>query len=174
VAMKLEDKKAIVAEVNKIASQSLSAVAADYRGLTVEQMTQLRVNARKNGIYMQVVRNTLARRALEGTEFSCLQDALTGPLFLAFALEDPGAVARLLKDACKDYEKLEVKAIALGGQLLGKDKLDALAKLPTKEQALVMMMCVMKAPITQFVRTLAETYARVVRVCAAVRDKKQA
>lgn len=173
MALKLEDKKAIVAEVAKVAASSLSAVAADYRGLTVAEMTSLREKARKNGIYLKVVRNTLARRALEGTEFSCMEKALVGPLFLAFSREDPGAAARLLNDVVKENEKLKVMAIALGGKLLGPGSLEAIAKLPTRDQAISMLMAVMQAPASKFVRTLAEPCAAFARVVAAVRDKKQ-
>jgi large subunit ribosomal protein L10 len=174
VALKLEDKKAIVAEVADVASTAVSAIAADYRGLTVAEMTELRSKARKSGVYLKVVRNTLANRALENTNFACLKDALVGPVFLAFSREDPGAVARLLKEAAASFEKLTIKAIALGGKLLGPKDLDAVAKLPTRDQAIAILMSVMKAPITQMVRTFAEPYSMLVRTVAAVRDKKAA
>jgi len=172
VALKLEDKKAIVAEVADVASKAVSAAAADYRGLTVTEMTELRVKARKNGIYLRVVRNTLARRAVENTDFACMQEVLTGPLFLAFSYEDPGAVARLLKDATKNYEKLTVCALVLGGKLLPASDLDVVAKLPTRDQALAILMSVMQAPVTKLVRTMVEPYAMFVRTVAAIRDKK--
>jgi large subunit ribosomal protein L10 len=174
VVLRLEDKKAIVAEVAEVAGRSLSAVAAEYRGLTVSELTELRSNARKIGVYMRVVRNTLARRALEGTEFSCMQEILVGPLVLAFSQEDPGAAARLIRDFAKEHEKLVVKALSIGGKLLSPKDIGVLANLPTREQALATLMSVMIAPITQFVRTLAEPHAKFVRTVAAVRDKKQA
>ncbi len=174
MVLRLEDKKAIVAEVAEVAGRSLSAVAAEYRGLTVGELTELRSNARKVGVYMRVVRNTLARRALEGTEFSCLQEILVGPLVLAFSQEDPGAAARLIRDFAKEHEKLVVKALSIGGKLLSPKDIGVLANLPTREQALATLMSVMMAPITQFVRTLAEPHAKFVRTVAAVRDKKQA
>lgn len=173
MALNLEDKKAIVAEVAKIAASSSSAIAADYRGLTVTQMTDLRARARKQGVYLRVVRNTLARRAMLNTEFECLQDALVGPLILLFSFEDPGAGARLVRDFMKANEKFEVKALALGGKLFQAKQLEAVAQLPTKEQAISMLMSVMQAPITKLVRTLVEPYAMAVRVMAAVRDKKE-
>lgn len=172
--MKLEDKKAIVAEVGEVASKAVSAIAADYRGLTVTEMTDLRAKARKNGVYLRVVRNTLARRAIENTDFACMQDSLVGSVFLAFSHEDPGAVARLLKDAIRDYEKLTVCALVLGGKLLNVKDLETVAKLPTRDQALAALMSVMQAPVTKLVRTMAEPYAMLVRTVAAIRDKKAA
>lgn len=174
MVLKLEDKKAIVAEVAGVAAKAVSAIAADYRGLTVTEMTDLRAKARKNGVYLRVVRNTLAKRALENTEFSCMRDSLVGSVFLAFSQEDPGAVARLLKDAIRDYEKLTVCALALGGKLLNVGDIEAVAKLPTRDQALAILMSVMQAPVTKLVRTVAEPYAMLVRTVAAIRDKKAA
>lgn len=174
MALKLEDKKAIVAEVADVASKAVSAIAADYRGLTVTEMTDLRAKARKNDIYLRVVRNTLAKKAIENTDFACMQDLLVGSVFLAFAQKDPGSVARLLKDAIRDYEKLTVCALALGGKLLNVGDLDAIAKLPTLDQALAILMSVMQAPVTKLVRTMAEPYAMLVRTVAAIRDKKAA
>jgi large subunit ribosomal protein L10 len=174
VALRLEDKKMIVAEVSEVASKSLSALAAYYRGLTVTQLNGLRANARKNNIYMRVVPNTLACRALEDTEFACLNEALVGPVVLMFSLEDPGAAARLVRDFIKANEKFEVRALALGGKLLPAKQLDAVAQLPTRDQAISMVMSVLQAPMTKLVRTLAEPCAMLVRTVAAVRDQKQA
>ena len=172
--MRLEDKQALVAEVNAVAAKAYSAIAAEYRGLTVEQITNLRVKARHSGVWLKVVKNTLAKKAIAGTEFECLKDALRGPLILAFSKEDPGAAARVVKDFIKDNELLIVKALALSGKLLPASDLDRLAKMPTREQAIAMLMGVMQAPITKFVRTLAEPHAKLVRTVAAVRDQKQA
>lgn len=174
VPMRLEDKQALVAEVNAVAAKAYSAIAAEYRGLTVEQITNLRVKARKDGVWLKVVKNTLAKKAIAGTEFECLKDTLKGPLILAFSKEDPGAAARVVQDFVKDNELLVVKALALNGKLLPTADLERLAKLPTREQALAMLMGVMQAPITKFVRTLAEPHAKLVRTVAAVRDQKQA
>lgn len=174
MALRLEDKKAIVAEVAEVAANALSVVAADYRGLPVANMTKLRADARKAGVYMRVVRNTLARRALEGTEFACMQDVLVGPLLLAFSQHEPGSAARLIRDFVKTNEKFEVKALAIGGKLLDAKQLEAVATLPTKDEAIATLMSVLNAPITKFVRTLAEPHAKLVRTIAAVRDKKQA
>jgi len=174
VTLRLDGKKAIVSEVSKVATQALSAVAASYSGLTVEQLTALRKAARESGVYMRVVRNTLARRAFEGTKFACMQDALVGPLVLAFAKDEPGAAARLFKEYSKKWEKLEVRALAIDGQLLPASDLAKLASLPTRDEAIAQLMSVMLAPITKLVRTLAEPHGKLVRTIAAIRDKKQA
>ena len=164
----------MVAEVNAVAQSAYSAIAAEYRGLTVEQMNSLRVSARHANVYLRVVKNTLARRALEGTEFECLRDTLKGPLVLAFSREEPGAAARVIKAFAKDNEQLVVRTLALGGRILPAGDLERLASLPTREEALSLLMATMKAPISKFVRTLAEPHAKMVRTVAAVRDQKQA
>jgi large subunit ribosomal protein L10 len=174
MALRLEDKKALVAEVNEVASRALSAVAAEYRGLTAGKFDILRTKARENAVYLHVVKNTLAKRAVEGTQFECLNPALVGPIVLGFSLEDPGAVGRVIKDFAKDNDKLVVKAVSIGGQLYGSKDIDRLAALPSKEQALAMLMGVMKAPIGKFVRTVAEPTAKFVRTVKAVGDAKQA
>ncbi len=171
-----EQKSAVVSEVNAVAAEALSAVAAEYRGLTVEQMTDLRSKARESGVYLRVVKNRRAALAVEGTEFECMKAGLKGPLILAFSQEDPGAAARLAKDFAKEKEneKFVVKLVAVGGELLGPEQLERLASLPTREQALAMLLGVMQAPITKFVRTLAEPHAKLTRLVAAVRDQKEA
>ncbi len=174
MAIGLEDKKAIVAEVNETATSALSLVIADARGVTVDGMTALRKNARDNQIVLRVVRNTLAKRALTGTEYECVNDAIVGPSLFGFSMEDPGAAARLFKDFAKDNGAFEVKALAVGGQMLGADQLDVLAKLPTRDQALSMLMSVMKAPATKLVQTMNEVPGKLVRTLAAVRDQKEA
>ena len=171
--LNFEQKKVVVAEVNEVASSALSAVAAEYSGLSVFDMTNLRSAARDNGVYLRVVRNTLARRALEGTDFECMRDGLVGHLVLAFSREDPGAAARVVKEFRKGNDKLDVKLISIGGKLLEPGDLDRLAKMPNKEQAISMLMSVMKAPIDKFVRTMAEPNAKLVRTIAAVRDQKR-
>lgn len=173
MALTLKEKKAVVSEVAEIASQAYSAVAAEYRGLSVEEMTALRARARDGGVYLRVVKNTLARRAVEGTEFECMQDGFTGPLVLAFSREEPGAAARLVKDFAKDHDKLVPRLVSFGGQMLAPEELDRLASLPTRDQALSMLMAVMKAPIEKLARTLNEVPGKLVRTVAAVRDQKQ-
>jgi large subunit ribosomal protein L10 len=174
MALNFEQKQAVVAEVAEVANKALAAVAAEYRGLTVEEMTELRVKAREDGVYVKVAKNTLVRRAVEGTEYECMQDALTGPLLLAFSMDDPGAAARLVKDYSKDHNKLIAKLVAVGGTLYDASELERLSKLPTYDQAIAILMGVMKAPIEKFVRTLAEPHTKMVRTLAAVRDAKQA
>jgi len=173
VAIQLEDKKAIVAEVNETAAQALSLVVADARGVKVSAMTALRKSAREQAIEIRVVRNTLAKRALQGTDYECINGALTGPSLFGFSMEDPGAAARLFKDFAKTNDKFEVKALAVSGQMLGPEQLDVLAKLPTREQALSMLMGVMKAPIGKLARTLNEVPGKLVRTLAAVREQKE-
>ncbi len=173
MALTLEEKKRVVAEVAQVAADANSAVAAEYCGLTVSEMTELRAKARETQVYLRVVKNTLARRAVEGTEFECLKDVLRGPLLLAFSMEDPGAAARLVKDFAKEHEGLKPHALAVGGECLPGSEIDRLASLPTREQALAMLMGVMKAPVEKLVRTLAEPHAKLVRTVAAVRDQKQ-
>ena len=174
MALRLDAKKALVAEVNEVASKALSAVAAEYRGLSAGKFDVLRQQARSNGIYLHVIKNTLVKRAVEGTEFECLSPVMVGPLVLGFSLEDPGAVGRVIKDFAKDNDALVVKAVAIGGTLYGAEDLDRLASLPTKEQALAMLMGVMQAPVSKFVRTLAEPTAQFVRTVQAVADKQAA
>jgi large subunit ribosomal protein L10 len=172
VTLNLAAKKAVVEEVTEVASKAISAVVADYRGLTVNQMTQLRSEARKAGVYLRVVRNTLTRRAFKGTEFECLNDLLVGPLFVALSLDAPSDAARLLKNFIKTFDKLEVKALSVGGKVYQANQIDAVASLPTKDEAIAKLMYVMKAPVEKFVRTLAEPHAKLVRTIAAVKDKK--
>jgi len=174
VALNLEQKKSIVAEVAAVAAKAHSAVAAEYRGLSVVAMTALRSEGRKTGVYVRVVKNTLARRAVEGTDFACMQDGLVGPLILAFSKEEPGAAARLMQDFAKANDKMVIKLVSFGGKMLAPGDIDRLSKMPTREQALSMLMGVLQAPITKLVRTLAEPNAKMVRTFAALRDKKQA
>jgi large subunit ribosomal protein L10 len=174
MALRLEDKKALVAEVKEVATDALSAVAADYRGMTVEQMTEFRAKARGEGVYVRVVKNTLAKRAIDGTEFECLADSLTGPIILAFSKDDPGAAARIVKDFAKTCEQLVTQAVAIGGMAYPASDLDRLAKLPTLDQARGQLLGLLQAPASKFVRTIAEPQAKFVRLLAAYRDQQQA
>lgn len=174
MALNLNEKKAIVSEVAEVAANSHSAIAAQYIGLSVGEMTELRQKARESGVYLRVVKNTLARRALEGTDFECMGDALVGPLVLAFSQEDPGAAARVIKDFAKDHDKLEPKVVSIGGKLLAAGDIERLASMPTKDQAISLVMALMLAPIEKLARTLNEVPTKVTRVVAAVRDQKQA
>jgi large subunit ribosomal protein L10 len=163
VALNLGAKKEVVEEVSKYAATAHSAVAAEYRGLKVSELTELRKIARETGVYLRVVKNTLAKRAIAGTEFECMQDSLVGPLLIAFSMEDPGAAARLINDFVKKHDKLIAKVVAIGGQSFGASELSRLANLPTRDQGISILMSVMRAPVEKLARTL-----------AAVRDQKEA
>ena len=174
MALSFTEKETIVAEVAEIASSAHSVVLAEYAGLESNDMNTLRDKARTGGVRIRVVKNTLARRAIEGTEYACLQDSLVGPLIMAFSQEDPGSAARVLKEFTKENDKLVVTVLSISGQLLEASELDRLAKLPTKDQAISMLMSVMQAPITKLARTLNEVPGKLVRTVAAIRDDKQA
>jgi large subunit ribosomal protein L10 len=163
MALRLEDKQAIVAEVNEAAKAALSAVVADSRGVTVGKMTDLRAKARANGVFLRVVRNTLARRALEGTDFACLVDTFTGPTILAFSNEHPGAAARLLKDFAKANDKFEIKGLAFEGEFIEAAQVDRLATLPTYDEAIAKLMATIKEAAA----------GKLVRTLAAIRDQKE-
>lgn len=163
MAIKLDDKKAIVAEVNEAAKGALSAVVADARGVSVAAMTGLRKEAREAGVYVKVVRNTLARRAVEGTAFDLLGEVFKGPTLIAFSNEHPGAAARIFKEFAKNQDKFEIKAAAFEGQLLAANQIDVLATLPTFEEAVSQLMSVIQGATSKLARTL-----------AAVRDQKEA
>ena len=167
MALRLEDKKAVVNELNAVAGDSVTAVAAEYRGLSVAEMTALRRAARGSGVYLRVVKNTLARRAVAGTEFECMQDTLKGPILLAFAKDDPGAAARVIKDFAKEHDALQAVSLSTGGQLLPASDLGRLADLPTLDQARAMLLGVMMAPMSKLARTLAEPPAMLARTLSA-------
>ncbi len=167
MALRLEDKKNFVKEVNAVAGESLSAVVAEYRGLSVAEMTELRKEARSADVYLRVVKNTLARRAFKGTDFECLEDSLKGPVLLAFAKDDPGAAARVIKDFAKEHEALQAVSLSLGGQLMPASDLAKLAELPTLDQARAILLGVMIAPMSKLVRTLAEPPAMLARTLSA-------
>jgi large subunit ribosomal protein L10 len=174
VALRLDDKKAVVAEVAEVATKAHSAIAVEYRGLSVGRMTELRNSARAAGVYIRVVKNSLTRRAVEGTDFSCMQEGLKGPLMLAFSMDDPGSAARVISDFSKENKELLTKLVVVGGQLYGPSELDRLSKLPTYDQAISLLMAVMKAPVEKLVRTLAEPHGKLVRTVAAVKTQKEA
>jgi len=174
VSLNLEQKKVIVSEVAEIATEAPSAIAAEYIGLSVADMTKLRRSAREAGIYLRVVRNTLARRALADTKFDCMCDELVGPLLLAFSNEEPGSAARVIRDFAKDNDKLVAKLISLDGKLLEAGDLERLASLPTLEQARAMLLGLLQAPASKFVRVLAEPEGKFARLLAARRDQLEA
>ena len=162
MALNLDSKKVVVEEVAQYASKALSAVAAEYRGLTVTELEELRNTARETGVYLRVVKNSLAKRAVAGTDFECMQEGLKGPLIMAFSMEAPGAAARLINDFAKSNDKLIAKVIAFDGQSLDVSELARLASLPTRDEGISLIMAVMKAPVGKLARTL-----------AAVRDQMQ-
>ena len=174
MALTREEKKVVVAEVADLAANAQSVVAVEYRGLTVGEMTGLRASARNEDVCLRVVKNNLARRAIEGGEFECLSEKLSGPLMLAFSREDPGSGARILRDFAKKNHKLVLLCGAFGGQLLSAAEVGKLADMPTREQAISMLMSVIQAPITKLVRTLNEVPGKLVRTLDAVREAKQA
>jgi large subunit ribosomal protein L10 len=173
VALGLEDKKAIVGDVNETAQSALSLVITSARGVDVTSITELRKQARELNVDLRVVKNTLAKRAFVGTEFECASEALVGPSLFGFSMEDPGAAARLFKEFAKENEKFEIKALAVGGQMMGPEKIDVLATLPTRDQALGLLVSVMIAPVTKLARTLNEVPSQITRVMAAVGESKK-
>lgn len=174
MALRLEDKKRLVEEVNAVAGDSVTAVAAEYRGLSVSEMTELRKEARNSGVYLRVVKNTLARRAIVGTDFECMQETLKGPILLAFAKDDPGAAARVIKDFAKEHQALQAVSLSAGGQLLPASDLGKLADLPTLDQARAMLLGVLTAPMGKLVRTLAEPSAMLARTLGARGEQEAA
>ena len=173
MALRLEDKQAIVADVNETAQSALSLVVADARGVDVSSITALRKQAREQNVDLRVIKNTLARKAFVGTEYECTAEALVGPSLFGFSMEDPGAAARLFKDFAEENDEFEIKALAVAGQMMGPEKIDVLAKLPTRDQALAQLASVMIAPVTKLVRTLNEVPSQITRVVAAVGESKK-
>ncbi|HEX9877961.1 MAG TPA: 50S ribosomal protein L10 [Gammaproteobacteria bacterium] len=171
MALNFESKKALVAEVNLVAASAQSAIAAEYRGLTVAEMTALRASARNSGVYVKVVKNTLARRAIEGTEFECMQGSLKGPLLLAFSRTDPGSAARVIKNFAKDHEKLVAVSVSVGGQLYAGSDIDRLASLPTLDEARAMLLRTLLGPMTKLARLLSEPAAMLARTLQARAEK---
>ena len=154
MALNLSQKKEVVAELAGVAATAHSLVAAEYAGTTVAQMTAMRKKARESGVYLRVVKNTLASRAVAGTEFEVVKDVLVGPLLYAFSTEEPGAAGRLIQEFAKGNDKLKVKLVSWEGQLLPAEHVDVLAALPTREQALAMLARVLAEPATMFARVV--------------------
>jgi len=174
MALNLTQKKEVVAELAEVAASAHSLVASEYLGLTVEQLTGLRKKARESGVYLKVAKNTLVSRAVENTDYAVVKDALTGPLLYAFSQEDPGAAGRLIKDFAKTADKLKPRLVAIGGQQYPGTHVDVLASLPTREQALAMLVGLIAQPATQLVRVLAEPAASLARVVNAAGQAKAA
>jgi large subunit ribosomal protein L10 len=173
MSLTFKQKQAVVSEVKEVAATAQTAVAAEYIGLSVAQMTELRAQARDSGVYLRVVKNTLAKRAVEGTSFECLSETLTGPLLLVFSGDDPGAGARLVRDFCKVHTKLVPRAVAFAGELRSAEDLSVLANMPTLDGARSQLLSILIAPQTRLVRTLAEPAGQIVRVLAARCEQQQ-
>lgn len=173
MALNLDGKKAIVAEVSEVAKQSISLVIADYRGLNVSEITAMRAKARESGVYLKVIRNTLAKRALQDTDFECMSDVLVGPLIFGFAQNEPSAAARLFKDFTKVHKSLEVKALSVAGQFYESNHLDQVASLPTRQEALSQLACALLSPVTKLAQTLSEPHSQLARALEDYRTKKE-
>ena len=171
MALNLEAKKAVIEQVNAVAMKAISVGAAEYRGLNVEQMTNLRNSAIEADVSLRVVKNTLAKRALAETGCECITPVLSGPVILGFSQEDPGAVARVFRDFIKDNEDLVVKGLGVSGEFVDADQLKRIASLPTKDQAISMLMAVMKLPIEKLARTLAAPNVKLVQTLSAYKIK---
>ena len=173
MALNLEAKKAVVEQVNAVATNAVSVGVAEYRGLNVEQMTNLRNSAIDADVSLRVVKNTLAKRALAETVCECFTSVLNGPVILGFSQEDPGAVARIFRNFIKENEALVVKGLGVSGEFVDADQLKKIASLPTKDQAISMLMALMLAPTEKLVRTLNEVPTKLTLVVAAIRDQQQ-
>lgn len=172
MALNLVAKKVVVEQVNALANDAVSVGVAEYRGLSVEQMTNLRAQALDANVSLRVVKNTLAKRALALTACECVIPVLSGPVILGFSEEDPGAVARVFKNFVKENEDLVVKGLGVSGEFVEANELKRIADLPTKDQAISMVMALMLAPVEKLARTLIEVPTKLTRVVAAVRDQK--
>ncbi len=174
MALTLEQKQQVVAEVSEVAANAYSAVAAEYHGIGVAKLTQLREQAREKGVVLKVVKNTLAKRAFEGTSFESMSDRMTGPLLLAFSMEDLGSAARVIYDFSKDNKALETKIVSVGGEVYGPEELERVSKLPTRDEAISILMATMNAPVTKLVQTMNAVPSKLVRTVAAIKDAKEA
>jgi len=174
VALSKSDKESIVKEVKEVASNASSLVISDARGLKVSELSQVRKEATQSGIHIQVIKNSLAKLAFEGTDFGCSDEVLVGPSLFAFSFEEPGAAAKLLKSYAKNFDALEIKALVVEGQLLDGSQIDVLAKLPSREEALALLASVLQAPIGKFATLLNEVPSKLARVLTAVNDNKKA
>lgn len=174
MALNLTQKKEVVAELAEVAGKAHSLVVSEYAGLTVEQLTQMRSKARQDGVFLKVAKNTLVSRAVEGTDYAVVADELTGPLLYAFSQEDPGAAGRLIKEFAKANDKLKPRLVSIGGQKYPGTHVDVLASLPTRDEALSMLLSVMVQPATQLVRLLSEPASQIARVTNAVGQQQAA
>ena len=174
MALAREDKERIVQEVKEVSASASSLVISDARGLKVSELTEIRKQGTESGVHIQVIKNSLAKLAFEGTDFGCTDEVLSGPSLFAFSYAEPGAAAKLLKTYAKNFDELEIKALVVEGQLLDGGQIDILATLPSKEEAYGLIANVLQAPISKFATLLNEVPSKLARVLSAVRDKKEA
>ena len=170
---KLEIKQQAVDELAGVVGKSQIVVAAHYRGMTVTQMTRLRSIGRERGVHIQIIKNTLARRALVGSQYEGLQDKLVGPTILAFSMEEPNAAAKLIQEFSKDCEALKVQALGLENKVLGADALNSVAKMPNREQAITLLLVALNGPVQKLACTMQETYAKLARGMQEVAKKRE-
>ena len=171
--LRIEQKKAVVEELHSIASSSVSAAIAEYRGLNVAEITELRTKARESGVYLKVVKNSLSKQALTGTDFECLTQALQGPIIIALSADDLASPARLFKDFGKDYEHLKTVGLAIDGDAYPSSDLDRIARLPTRDEAYSIIAGLMKAPIEKALRTLNEVPIKLARLILAIKENQE-
>ena len=174
MALAKNEKERIVEEVKAVVADASTLVISDARGLKVSELSEIRKEADEKGVHIQVIKNSLAKLAFKDTDFGCTEEALKGPSLFAFSFAEPGAAAKLLKTYAKNFEALEIKALAVEGQLLDGSQIDILATLPSREEALTLIASVLQAPIGKFATLLNEVPSKLARVLAAVRDNKQA
>ena len=172
MSLNLEQKKEVVAEVSARIAKAQTIVLAEYRGLPVEHVTQLRARARAAGVYLRVLKNSLARRAVQGTPFEKLSDQMVGPLAYGIS-EDPVAAAKVLHMYAKENDKLVIKGGAMPNHVMSAKEIGSLATLPSRDELLAKLMGTMQAPIAKFVQTLNQVPGKFVRTLAAVRDQKE-
>jgi large subunit ribosomal protein L10 len=173
MSLSRDKKLAVVTEVSQTFSGAQVAILADYRGLTVGQISELRTEARNSGVVVRVVKNTLARRSVVGSEFECLADHFVGPVLLASS-QDPVAVAKVVSRFAKSNDTFKVKVGAMGGDLIDSQVIERLAALPNREELLASLIGTLRAPLDKFFRTLNEVPSKFARTLAAVRDGREA
>ena len=174
MALSLEQKKDAVLRFNRVAAESVALAIVDARGVSASQMTRFRQSAREQGVVLLLIKNTLARRALQDTDFSVVSDSLAGPSLFGFSRDDPAAVAKLFRDFGSQDSNFSVKALSFDGRLLAAGELNAIADLPSREQALAMLLGLMLAPLSGLARALNEIPARITRAVGAVGRSRDA
>ena len=174
MALNLQNKKAIVSEVSSLAKDSISLVVADYRGLSVGEMNKFRVQARSQGVNLRVIRNTLAKRAFEGSDCECLNDHLQGTLIFGFSKTEPSSAAKVFKSFAKTNPKLEIKALSLAGKYFLAKDIEMVASLPSRQEALQQLACTMLSPLKSLLRLVGEPGTSLARAIKAAGETKEA